>query len=162
MGKSLLIIGAGGHGQVVVETAQMLGYEKIDFIDDNKTNAIGRINEIDTLVPSYDGVIVSIGNNEKRQELIERLESIKAFIVTLIHPNAYVSQSATIGGGSIILPGAIVHTNVTIGKGCIISICARIDHDAVVYNYSHINTSAVICAGTKVSGKVEAGQVISN
>ena len=29
--KSLLVIGAGGHGRVVKEIAQDIGYEKIDF-----------------------------------------------------------------------------------------------------------------------------------
>lgn len=38
--KSLLIIGAGGHGQVVKEIAQDLGYERIDFIDDSNSHAI--------------------------------------------------------------------------------------------------------------------------
>lgn len=33
--KSLLIIGAGGHGRVVAEVAADLGYERIDYIDDN-------------------------------------------------------------------------------------------------------------------------------
>ena len=31
--KSLLVIGAGGHGRVVKEIAQDIGYEKIDFLD---------------------------------------------------------------------------------------------------------------------------------
>ena len=41
MDRKLLIIGAGGHGQVVAEIAMDLGYSKIDFIDDNSEIAIG-------------------------------------------------------------------------------------------------------------------------
>jgi hypothetical protein len=40
--KSLLIIGAGSHGRVVAETAEVCGYDKIDFLDDNSRNAIGK------------------------------------------------------------------------------------------------------------------------
>lgn len=32
--KSLLILGAGGFGQMVKETAMMLGYEDVVFLDD--------------------------------------------------------------------------------------------------------------------------------
>ena len=32
--KSLLILGAGGFGQMVKETALELGYEKLVFLDD--------------------------------------------------------------------------------------------------------------------------------
>ena len=32
--KSLLILGAGGFGRMVAETAQALGYEKVVFLDD--------------------------------------------------------------------------------------------------------------------------------
>ena len=32
--KSLLILGAGGFGHMIRETAGMLGYEKVSFLDD--------------------------------------------------------------------------------------------------------------------------------
>lgn len=38
---NLLIIGAGGHGKVVVEIAVDFGYEKIDFLDDDSPEAVG-------------------------------------------------------------------------------------------------------------------------
>lgn len=36
MDKKLLIIGAGGHGQVVAEVAEDCGYQEIAFIDDKR------------------------------------------------------------------------------------------------------------------------------
>lgn len=32
--KSLLIVGAGGYGQLVKEIAELNDYEKIDYLDD--------------------------------------------------------------------------------------------------------------------------------
>ena len=154
--KSLLIIGAGGHGQVVAECAEACGYERIDFLDDNHPDAVGKTNQAEDFAVRYDGVIVSIGNNEIRRELIERLKASKAHLITLIHPRAYVSPRATVGAGSIVLPGAVIHTNASIGIGCIISICGLIDHDAVVEDFCHINTGAIVGAGKRMGGKVEA------
>ena len=158
--KSLLIIGAGGHGQVVAECAEACGYEKIDFLDDNNPDAVGGIERLEEKVTDYDGVIISIGNNDIRRELITRLQNINAPLTTLIHPRAYVSPTAVVGSGSIILPAAVIHTNANIGTGCIVSIGALIDHDAVVEDFSHINTGAIVVAGKRVSGKIEAGMII--
>ncbi len=158
--KSLLIIGAGGHGSVVAETAAACGYEKIDFLDDNSPDAIGITNQMEELVERYDSVIVSIGNGEIRGNLIRRIQEVGAPLVSLIHPRAYVAPSASIGNGSIILPGAIVHSNASVGTGCIISIGALIDHDAVIHDLSHINTGAIVGAGKKAGGKVDAGEII--
>lgn len=44
----LLILGAGGHGQICKEIAEMSNiYEQIDFIDDNLklSNVIGTFND---------------------------------------------------------------------------------------------------------------------
>lgn len=158
--KSLLIIGAGGHGQVVAECAEACGYEKIDFLDDNHPDAIGGIKRLEEIAAGYDGVIVSIGNNEIRRELISRIQTINAPLVSLIHPRAFVSPTAVVGSGSIVLPGAVIHTNASIGTGCIISIGALIDHDAIVEDFSHINSGAIVGAGKRARGKVEAGVII--
>lgn len=158
--RSLLIIGAGGHGQVVAECAQACGYEKIDFLDDNHPDAIGGIDQIEEKVTDYDGVIISIGDNEVRKGLITRLQNINAPLISLIHPRAYVSATAAIGSGTIVLPDAVIHTNAHIGIGCIVSIGALIDHDAVVDDFSHINTGAIVGAGKRASEKVDAGMII--
>ena len=41
--KKLLIIGYGGHGKVVREIAEDIGYTDIAFLDDNNNEAIGKI-----------------------------------------------------------------------------------------------------------------------
>ncbi|SCW77110.1 sugar O-acyltransferase, sialic acid O-acetyltransferase NeuD family [Lachnospiraceae bacterium C10] len=158
--KSILIIGAGGHGQVVAECAEACGYEKINFLDDYHPDAVGVIDQLEAAATNYDGVIVSIGNNEIRRKLITRLQNINAPLMSLIHPRAYVSPTVAIGPGSIVLPGAVIHTNVHIGIGCIVSIGALVDHDAIVEDFSHINTGAIVGAGKRANGKVEAGQVV--
>ena len=52
----------------------------------------------------------------------ERLPSI-------IHPHGYVSPSATIGAGSILMPGVVVSANASIGRFCIINANCALDHD---------------------------------
>ena len=158
--KKLLIVGAGGHGRVVAEAAEACGWGKIDFLDDNNPIAVGKINELESLISSCDGVIISIGRNELRSKLSELCGDS---LISIIHPKAYVSPSATVGAGSIILPGAVVHSGTVVGRGCIVSIGALIDHDAVIGDFCHINAGAVVGAGRRVDSltKIDAGIIIS-
>lgn len=157
--KRLLIIGAGGHGQVLAETARACGYDAVDFLDDRNPVAIGGTDRLEALAGSYDGAIVSIGNNALRRDLICRLQAVGANVATLVHPRAFVAPSAALGAGSVVLPGAVVHTNARVGVGCIISIGAVIDHDARVGDFTHVNAGAVVPAGARVEGLVPPGAV---
>jgi len=158
--KKLLIIGAGGHGQVLAEVAVACGYDRVDFLDDRNPCAVGTTDRAEALAGGYDGVIVSIGNNDLRRTLIQRLQAVDAPIATLVHPRAFVAPSATLGEGSIVLPGAVVNTNASVGKGCILSIGALVDHDATIDDFSHVNAGAVVAAGKRAGGKVAPGAVV--
>lgn len=158
--KSLLIIGAGGHGKVIKEIAQDIGYERIAFIDDNSQEAIGKIDDLHQFL-EYQEAFVGIGNNHKRNELLRKLEQLGYEIPVLVHPTAYVSRSAVIEKGTVIEPKAIVNAHTTIAEGTIISVGAIVDHDVTLGKCVHINAGAIVKAGGKVKDyeKLEAGQV---
>lgn len=140
--KSILILGAGGHGRVVAETAEACGYEKISFLDDHSETAIG--------------------NNRLRGELQKCLEKAGYKVPTLIHPAAYISKTAEIGAGTIVEPRAIVNAGTVVGTGCIISVGAIVDHDVVLGTNVHVNAGAIVNAGAAVEScrKLEAGEVV--
>lgn len=62
--KKLLIIGAEGHGKVVPEIAKDIGYQEIHFLDDNSSEAIGKISDIEKFTDRYSDTFVGIGNNK--------------------------------------------------------------------------------------------------
>ena len=159
---SLLIIGAGGHGQVVKEIAKEIGYQDIAFLDDNSKMAIGKISDIGKYADQYQNAFVGIGNNCFRFELLQKLREFGYKIPTLIHPTAYVSRSAIIESGTVIEPKAIVNANSHIGQGCIVSVGAIIDHDVQADCCCHINAGAIVKAGGKVDAfrKLEAGEIV--
>lgn len=163
--KTLLIIGAGEHGLVVKEIAEACGYNErgIAFLDDNAPNAVGKISEANFSALHYDGVIIAIGNNFLRYEIANKLKKCDNLnLVTLVHPTAYISPSATIKEGTVVEPKAVINSNSIIGLCCIISVGAIIDHNAIIGNYSHINAGAVCMARSKVHEltKIDAGQII--
>ena len=159
----LLIVGAGGHGQVVAEIARDLGYDQIEFLDDNYKGAIGKLSDIEKYANEFEFAFVAIGNNVKRSDLLGSLIKRGYRIPILIHPTAYVSSSATLGDGTVVGPMAVVNSNTTIGVGCIISVAAVVDHNAVIREFAHIDAGAVVKSGGSVDSftKIDAGQVVS-
>lgn len=162
MDKKLLILGAGGHGQVVYEIAVDCGYQQIEYLDDNSNLAIGKISDMARFKETYEELIVGIGNNHARKELIQRAKEVGFKVATLVHPTAYVSRSAVIEEGVVIEPKAIVNANTSIGSGTIISVGSIIDHDVMVSDCCHINSGAIVSAGAQISEyqKIEAGEVV--
>lgn len=162
MDKKILIIGAGGHGRVVKEVAEACGYKKVDFLDDNSSDAIGKIQELNLYLNEYENAIVGIGNNLFRNEMLDRLKKAGYQIPVLIHPTAYVSPSAIVSEGTVIEPLAIVNANSQVCKGCIISVGAIVDHNVVLEECVHVNAGAIVKAGTRVvqNRKLEAGEVV--
>lgn len=159
--NSLIIIGAGGHGKVIAESAEACGiYDQIYFLDD-KYASKDKISEIYgwKVIGSIDSFhehietshfIVGIGNNSRRIHIQKTLEDANAKIACVIHPTAIVSQYCTIEPGTCVLPGAIINIGTAIGKGCIINSGACIEHDCCIDQGVHISPNVSIAGGVKV------------
>ncbi|WP_095174819.1 MULTISPECIES: PglD-related sugar-binding protein [Blautia] len=161
--KRLLIVGAGGHGRVVKEVAEATDeFEKIDFLDDNSEDTVGKTDDLKKLYGEYDSAFVGVGNNMFRMECIAKIKEVGYQIPTLIHPTAYISKSANIELGTVVEPKALVNANTKIGEGCIISVWTIIDHNVVVEDGVHVNARAIVRAGAHIAAlsKLEAGEVI--
>lgn len=148
--KKLIIIGAGGHGRVVSETAKLNGYEVIDFLDDADNQAtVGKVADFIKYICDFE-FIVAIGNNKVRMKIQSDLKKSGANIVSLVHPNATVSESASIGKGTVVMAGAVINAGAVVGDGAIINTCASVDHDCRIGNFSHISVGARICGTVEI------------
>lgn len=156
MKDNLLIIGAGGHGKVVAEVAEACGYENIAFLDDNSPEAIGKISDMIFYRERFSNAFVGIGNNQFRNETINKVIEIGYHIPVLIHPTAYVSKSAAVSEGTIVEPLAIVNANTVVGTGCIVSVGSIVDHDTMLEACVHVNAGAHV----EKNRKLEAGEVV--
>ena len=149
--KSLLIIGAGGYGQLVRELADRSGYDTIDFLDDHLPGSAGTINDLEILQDRYDGCIIAIGDAEVRERIGERIRNL----VTIVHPSAVVSRSAQIDNGCVIEANTTINAHATIGKASFVCAGAVINHDAFVGKYCQIDCNAVVASGAAVPDKTK-------
>lgn len=158
MTKRLAIIGAGGHGKVAADIAELVGWNEIHFFDDCPPEIYpwivkGSISNLIEQSRDYDGFFVAIGNNTFRKKVLELLEAhnVKS-LITLIHPNAIVAKSALIKEGCLIAASAVINPSVVIEKGCIVNTSSSIDHDCHIEQFSHI------APGVHLSGNVKIGK----
>ena len=66
--RSLLILGAGGFGQMVKETALQLGYENVVFLDDaaKGSDVVGKCCDYIIKHSEYAMAVAAFGNNHTR------------------------------------------------------------------------------------------------
>lgn len=165
--KSIVIIGASGHGKVIADIAKNVGYEKITFLDDGRTGKVGDYEIVgdSSLIDSFDAdFFVAIGNGIVRERISRMLEEKGKNIPTLVHPAAVVAESARLGCGTSVMAGAVINPDAVIGKGSIINTGSSVDHDCVIGEYNHISVGSHI-AGSVVTDEnvwIGAGATVSN
>ena len=162
--KRLLIIGAGGFGQMIQETAGLLGYEEVVFLDDasKHKDVIGKCCDYQAFLNQYDTAVAALGDNGQRLYWTEKLLEAGYQVPAIIHPSAIVSPSAVIGAGSFIMQRAVVNTHTVMEHGVLVNSGAVVDHDSYVCKGAHIGLGSVVKANCKIDAKrkVEAGEVV--
>jgi sugar O-acyltransferase (sialic acid O-acetyltransferase NeuD family) len=156
----LLILGAGGHGKVVSEIAQLMKqWEEIAFLDDREDISevlgipiVGKLADLPALKSEYEYAFVAIGSNTARLKWTEKLNQYAFKIPILIHPSSTVSGKSTIGEGTVIMAGAVINTDAIIGRSCIINTASTIDHDCILQDGVHTSP------GTHLGGTVKIGE----
>jgi sugar O-acyltransferase (sialic acid O-acetyltransferase NeuD family) len=146
----IVIVGAGGHGQVIADILSKLNgkgdaLEPIGYVDDNsslkncflnnlpvlgKTKDLGRI--------EHDAVVVAIGDNQRRKVIYEKLSEDGERFSIICHPYAVISPNVIIGNGSQIIAGAVINTGTIIGKNSIINTGCTVDHHNIIGDHVHI------------------------
>jgi sugar O-acyltransferase (sialic acid O-acetyltransferase NeuD family) len=157
----LLIIGAGGHGKVVAEAAlASKHWTEIAFLDERHPKlarvldwpVIGKDTEAERFLAEYPESVVAIGDNRLRLASMAALEKAGFRLPVIAHPHSWLSPSARIGVGTVLIAGTVVNARATLGRGCIVNTGATVDHDCVIGDGVHISP------GAHLGGEVMVGE----
>lgn len=157
--KSLVIIGAGGHGKVVADTALEMGaFNTISFVDARYPsltsqlglNVVGDDDSIPALVSKSRSFVIAIGDNRLREQFYQKLISLGANFARIIHPDATVSRFAEVLYGTVVFAGARINASAQIGQNVIVNTGAIIEHDCQIGSHSHIAPGAVMTGASEV------------
>lgn len=157
--KTLVVVGAGGHGKVVADAAEASGrWQNIVFVDKRwpelKSCAHWLVvaqNVNDFPSAEYLDFIVAIGDNRTRARVFGQCVEAGLNPVSIIHPSAVISRYAEIGLGSVVFAGSVINIGAKLGICTIVNTGATIDHDCEIGEYVHISP------GANLAGEVTVG-----
>jgi sugar O-acyltransferase (sialic acid O-acetyltransferase NeuD family) len=159
----VLIIGAGGHGQTILDA--IFKHQKIitdtqdvGFLDDTEELTGKQISGVPILgtveslpLIQHDSVILGIGDNKKRKELFIKLSSRGENIVSVIHPTAVIAHNVHLGKGCYIGPNVIIGVETLIEDNVILSGGSIISHHAKIESHTHVGPGVKILRNATIN-----------
>lgn len=165
--KNVIIIGAGGHAAEIDEyirySQRITGIKELcisGFLDDNPDSYsryrfsslyLGKIK--DHQVIKNQKYIMGIADLNCRRIFVDKFRSEGAEFISFIHCTAYISESATIGIGTIIGPYANVGPNVKIGNYNIINSRCSMGHDTIIGDFNFISPNVCFSGFSKIGNE---------
>ena len=177
--KNIIIVGTGGlandlymYLQAQVNTSLSVKGVLVDVEEDHQKSEIneqylGKIKEY--ILDENDLLLIAIGENPGRKNIIRYFKEKKATFFTIIHPTAIIHPSSKIKEGCIIGPFSIIGSNATIGENTFINKYCNVGHDAnleqgcIMYPYSmvggkcNIGENVVLSTRSTIAPKLEIG-----
>jgi len=161
--RDVVVVGGGRFGLEVVTYLHDLAKSGAapavrGVIDDSSPDlsdfpgGVRQIGSLSDWDPEGFDHIIAIGDSAVRWKVAALLRDRSARFLSMIHPTAYVADTAEIGPGAVICPLAFVGPYARMGAHGVINVQASLGHDA------RLGTAAVLSPGAKVSGRGEIGE----
>lgn len=153
----LLIYGSRDFAATVAELVRHCEHEAVGFVDDFNTGD-GILGSLETVrlshPPETHGMVMAIGYKDltARWRAWERVRRAGYCSPSLIHPRAYVADTATVEDGAFIMAGAIVDVHARVGELAVLWPGACVNHDAVIGRNVFISPNATVCGNAQVGG----------
>lgn len=166
-----VVLGGGGHARMVIEALRAEGRARVWGILDEDRAQWGAVLDGVPIRGGDDllqeavrrGVrrfvigLGSVGDSEPRRRLYALASGRGLAALTVCHPSAIVSPSATLAPGAVLLPAAVVNSGAVIGHNVIVNTGAIVEHDCRVGDHAHIATGARLAGAVTVGAGAHVG-----
>lgn len=164
----LIVLGGGEHARVVIEAARTQGdrwavqgyvapdagaatIPAVPWLGDDATLAA----RLEDLAPDdRPWLVLGFGGGETAGALAARTATTERFTgmrwATIVHATAWISPTATLDHGVVVLAGAVVNTGAHVLRHAIVNSAAVVEHDVLIGAGSHVAPGAVIGGGARV------------
>lgn len=157
MNRTLLVLGAGGHGRVVADAALVMGFERVAFLDDRQVTVqaglfpvLGPLASLESMKEEWPAAIAAVGDNRVRLALFHRLLQAGFKTPSVLHPSAVVSRNASVARSVFVAAGVVVNIGARIDDAAILNTGATIDHDCAIEAGAHISPGAHLAGNVTV------------
>ncbi len=165
--KPVVIIGVGGYASNLVDMMHDVNRESgselfrpVGLLDDTPSRqgqsyyglpVLGTLREASNLRDVYFiNAIGSTNTAKAKPELINRTGIELDRFISIVHPSAYISSSATIAAGSVVCQKCVVMAESAIGIHVKTLPLATISYGAFIGDYSTVAGGAVVAAEVRI------------
>lgn len=163
----LLLYGSQTYSDTLAELAQDCGHDVVGKIDDAGPGPgiLGTLSEISNTHPAGKyGIVLAIGysNLTARWKAWQRVRNLGYKCPILVHPRAYIANSAKLSCGSVVMAGALVDARSTVGEASVLWPASCINHDVALGSNCFISPQATICGFAAIGNNsiIGAGAVV--
>lgn len=167
--KPVVVIGAGGHGRVLLDCLLACNTPILGVCDPGLTAGaagpfgvavLGGDEVLETLSPAEVVLVNGLGSVKSlaaRDGLYQRLSARGFGFASVIHPSAILSPHASLADGVQVMAGAVIQCGATIGANSLINTRAVVDHDCSLGRSVHIAPGATLSGGVTVGDCAHIG-----
>lgn len=156
--KNIVIIGAGDFGREVIWFLEDINkirprYVILGYLDDDETKqgseyhgyrVLGKTEYLMELQKRGSvSAVIAMQDGTVRKQVTERLKGFDSW-ETLVHPTAVISDTVTIGRGSIICANVTVSVDTKIGQHCIFYLSSTIGNDCIFGDFVSVMSNVSV------------------
>jgi len=162
----VVIIGGGGHAKVVIEALRAAGFPSpIGILDPcppalvvHGVTVLGGNEALEQLrVQGASAAVVALGDNGLRQQVGDRLTALGFALPPVLHPAAYLSPSAVVMQGVVVMARACLGPDAIIGRLTIVNTGAVVEHDNRLGQAAHVAPGCALAGGVLVGDRALVG-----
>lgn len=146
--RKIAILGAGGHALAVWDACVSAGFEPVGFVDPTSTalhaHGLALLTDLADVDLHDVEIALGIGHNFRREQAANELRFSypEARLPVVLHQTAWVSPSADLGEGTVVLAQAHVGPMAKTGVGALLNTCASLDHESQLGDFSSLGPGA--------------------
>ena len=165
----LLLLGSGGHCRSCIDVVERTSEFSVRGIVVKQRGRelsvggypiLGEDRDLPYLLRDSSAALIAVGHLtdvSPRVRLYEALRSLGAELPLVSSPESYVSASAAVGNGTIVMHGSVVNAGAIVGSNCIINSRALLEHDVHVGDHCHVSTGVIINGGAEIGTRTFLG-----
>lgn len=162
MANKLLIVVSKLYGDYVKEIAESMGcFETISFVDNDRQDAIGRLDELSSFYPEYNCAIAACDDGEERLMWNKKLEELFN-VPVLFHKDSTISPSSSLLPGSIVEPRAVIGCQTTIGSSTVVGAGSIVEPYCIIGDGSTLKSGTIVKSTSIVGSNttIQQGSVL--
>lgn len=164
----IVVIGGGGHASVLISVLRKCGYDILGYTDN-----LDRKSVLGTPYLGNDGILreviaqnarcnaaIGVGKVDSlptRKFLQDEIAQLGFTFPPICAPSAIISESVSMGAGTVVLDGVVINCGTVIGEACILNTSCAVEHDCKIGENVHVAPGAIVCGGTSVGNNCMIG-----